>query len=224
MPKKSPNTNRTASLTYEYQYWESGCHRIVGLDEAGRGTWAGPVSAGAVCLPLERGDLSKVLAGVRDSKQMTPRQRGILVERIKEVATTWGVGSASSEEIDEFGIVPATKLAMKRALEMTRVQPDCLFLDSLAWPEVNLPQISLVKGDSRSLSIAAASVVAKVWRDEYMRELDKQYPQYGFAVHKGYGTARHHAALKQYGPCAIHRMTFAPLRALNAAQGSNKKD
>jgi ribonuclease HII len=214
MQKKRPNANRTASLTYEHQYLESGCHKIVGIDEAGRGTWAGPVAAGAVCLPLERLDLAKVLEGVRDSKQMTPRQRGSLVERIKEIAVAWGVGSASSAEIDEFGIVPATKLAMGRALEMTKLQPDCLFLDSLAWPEKNIPQISLVKGDSRSLSIAAASVIAKVWRDEYMRELDKQYPQYQFARHKGYGTAIHHAALRQFGPCAIHRMTFAPLRAL----------
>jgi ribonuclease HII len=214
MQKKSRSTSRTASLMYEHQYWESGCHKIIGLDEAGRGTWAGPVTAGAVCLPLDRKDLSKVLAGVRDSKQMTPRQRSTLVERIKEVALAWGVGSASSAEIDEFGIVPATKLAMGRALEMTKLQPDCLFLDSLAWPEINLPQISLVKGDTRSLTIAAASVIAKVWRDNTMRELESQYPQYGFAVHKGYGTAKHQAALKQYGPCAIHRMTFAPLRAL----------
>ncbi len=218
MPKKKRNTNQTASLMYEHQYWESGCHTIIGIDEVGRGTWAGPVAAGAVSLPFQRGDLSKVLAGVRDSKQMTPRQRNHLVDRIKEVATVWGVGSASSAEIDEFGIVPATKLAMKRALDMTRIQPDCLFLDSVAWPEVSLPQICIVKGDARSLTIAAASVIAKVWRDEMMRELDKEYPQYGFAVHKGYGTAKHHAALKQYGASPIHRMTFAPLRALTQSK------
>jgi ribonuclease HII len=214
MQKKSSKTSRTASLMYEHQYWQSGCHKVVGLDEAGRGTWAGPVTVGAVCLPLERKDLSKTLAGVRDSKQMTPRQRSQLVERIKEVALAWGVGSASSAEIDEFGIVPATKLAMGRALEIAKIQPDCLFLDSLVWPERHIPQVSIVKGDTHSLSIAAASVVAKVWRDAYMREVDSLYPQYGFAVHKGYGTAKHHAALKQYGPCPIHRMTFAPLRAL----------
>ncbi len=214
MQKKTRRSSQTASLTYEYHYLENGCHQIVGLDEAGRGTWAGPVAAGAVCLPLDQQDLAKVLEGVRDSKQMTPRQRSTLVDRIKEVAIAWGVGSASSEEIDDYGIVPATKLAMGRALEMTKLQPDCLFLDSLKWPEMEIPQISLVKGDSRSLSIAAASVIAKVWRDDYMRELDQRYPQYQFARHKGYGTAIHHAALKQYGPCAIHRMTFAPLRNL----------
>lgn len=212
----SPNRRaiKTASLTYEQHYQAAGCTYIMGFDEAGRGTWAGPVAAAGVCLPLERQDLATVLMGVRDSKQMTPRQRVGLADRIKAVATAWGVGSASSIEIDEFGIVPATKLAMRRALEMAGIQPDYLLLDSLKWPEVPIPQMSIVRGDSHSLSIAAASILAKVWRDEYMRSLDEQYPDYGFAVHKGYGTARHQAALQQRGPCAIHRKTFAPIRLM----------
>lgn len=213
MPKKSL-TSRTASLLYEHQYQQSGCHKIMGFDEAGRGTWAGPVAAGAVCLPLGRKDLSKALQGVRDSKQMTPRQRTQLVAKIKEIALAWGVGSASSVEIDQHGIVAATKLAMRRAFEMANFQPDCLLLDSLAWPEMHIPQICIVKGDTLSLSIAAASVIAKVWRDEHMLELDQHYPNYHFAVHKGYGTAKHQAALREHGPSPIHRMTFAPLRKL----------
>ncbi len=143
---------------------------------------------------------------------MTPRQRSLLVDTIKSIAIGWGVGSASAAEIDQMGIVPATKLAMQRALDMVNLEPDCLMLDSLAWPEQKIPQISIVKGDTLSLSIAAASVIAKVWRDEFMRELDKQYPQYGFAVHKGYGTAKHQAALNEFGPSEIHRLSFAPLR------------
>lgn len=217
MPKEK-RANQTASLLYERQYARSGCQRIIGLDEAGRGTWAGPVAAGAVCLPVERRDLQQVLIGVRDSKQMTVRQREVLADRIKEVALGWGVGSASAAEIDALGIVPATKLAMRRALEAAQMQPDCLLLDSLAWPEMNIPQISVVQGDARSLSIAAASVLAKVWRDAHMRELDQQYPHYGFALHKGYGTPAHLAALQAHGPSPIHRMSFAPLRKLAGEQ------
>jgi len=213
MPPKK-RASKTASLLYEHQFQQSGCHKIMGFDEAGRGTWAGPVAAGAVCLPLDRKDLSKVLTGVRDSKQMTPRQRVQLADKIKTVALAWGVGSASSAEIDDLGIVAATRLAMKRAYEMANFQPDCLLLDSLAWPEMTIPQICLVKGDTQSLSIAAASILAKVWRDALMRTFDEQYPQFAFGVHKGYGTAKHQAALKDYGPTPIHRMTFAPLRAL----------
>ncbi len=175
MPPKK-RALKTANLTYEHQYLQSGCTKLMGFDEAGRGTWAGPVTAAGVCLPVERKDLTKVLMGVRDSKQMTPRQRETLAVRIKEVVVAWGVGSASSTEIDELGIVPATKLAMRRAFEMANFQPDCLLLDSLVWPEMHIPQISLIKGDTLSLSIAAASVLAKVWRDDYMRAQDEHYP------------------------------------------------
>ncbi|HEX2906229.1 MAG TPA: ribonuclease HII [Phototrophicaceae bacterium] len=220
MPKNSPNT--TASLKHEHEYYASGYPYIFGLDEAGRGPWAGPVAAGAVCLPLDRPDVSKVLPGVRDSKQLTPRARSGLVARIQETALTWGVGSASNTEIDEIGIVPAVKLAMRRALDMALAKvdfaPNCLFLDALLWPEMMLiPQVSIIGGDQRSLSIAAASVLAKVWRDEYMIEVDKELPQYGFAIHKGYGTAKHQAALATYGPSPLHRLTFAPVRKVAEA-------
>jgi ribonuclease HII len=196
-----------------------GYHKIVGMDEAGRGTWAGPVAVGAVCLPLSERKLRTVLMGVNDSKVLTPRMRAQLADRIKAAAIAWGVGSASNREIDEVGIDAATRLAMKRALDMAMkggdFQPDCLFLDSLLWPEMgHIPQVSLVDGDARSLSIAAASILAKVWRDEHMRELDEQFPQYEFGLHKGYGTAKHRAILKAFGPSPLHRMTFKPIQAI----------
>jgi ribonuclease HII len=208
---------RTASLKHERKYTTLGIRHLFGIDEAGRGPWAGPVSAGAVCLPLERNDLSQALRGVRDSKQMTARQREGLVNTIKEVALAWGIGSASAGEIDELGIVHATRLAMNRALdaavEQGKIQPECLFIDDMLLPKLyHIPQVSLIEGDSRSLSIAAASVLAKTWRDEVMRELDAEFPQYGFRRHKGYGTAEHQAALALYGPSPLHRMTYRPVR------------
>jgi ribonuclease HII len=213
---------------YEFQHRSFGYQHIVGMDEAGRGTWAGPVSVGACCLPLSQPKLQETLKGVRDSKQMTPRQRNLTIDTIKRTALAWGVGSASSRDIDEFGIVPATKLAMSRALDamferFPDFKPDCLFLDGMVWPERlrEYPQISLIHGDERSLSIAAASVLAKVWRDELMVKLDAEYPQYGFGIHKGYGTAKHRAALLEFGPCALHRMTFKPV--LEAARSRNPR-
>ncbi|MFO7323052.1 MAG: ribonuclease HII [Chloroflexota bacterium] len=215
----------TANLLCENHVREQGYERIVGIDEAGRGTWAGPVVAAAVCLPLDRKNLSRTLAGVRDSKDMSPRQREDVLETIKATALAWGIGAADNNEVDAVGIVPATKLAMSRALEHLEAQfpsfqIDCLFLDALVWPEMfpRYPQISLIDGDARSLTIAAASVLAKVARDTLMTELDAEYPQYGFAVHKGYGTAQHMAALRQYGPCPLHRLTFKPVRELLSTQ------
>lgn len=216
--------NRTASLRHEHEYYAEGFVHIIGIDEAGRGPWAGPVTAGAVCLPLENANISKILKGVRDSKQMTPRQRAALAEAIKETALVWGIGSASPAEIDELRIIKATKLAMQRALEMAvsarpGFAPDCLFLDAMLWPEMkHLPQVSLVGGDQRSLSIAAASVLAKTWRDDYMLELDAEFPQYGFAVHKGYGTPRHLEALRRYGPSPVHRQHYEPIRKLSESE------
>ena len=208
---------RTASLKHERKYMLQGIRYLFGIDEAGRGPWAGPVSAGAVCLPLERKDLSQALRGVRDSKQMTVRQREGLVSTIKEVALAWGIGSASAKEIDDIGIVHATRLAMSRALDAAiqqgKIQPECLFIDDMLLPKrLHIPQVSLIEGDSRSLSIAAASVLAKTWRDEVMRDLDAEFPHYGFRRHKGYGTAEHQAALTKYGPSPLHRMTFRPVR------------
>lgn len=187
---------------------------IAGLDEAGRGAWAGPVVAGAVILPLDRFDLAHALAGVNDSKQLSPAMREALLPRITEAAVAVGVGYATHVEIDQCGIVPATRLAMQRALANLSVPPDALLTDAMPMPELHLPCTPLIKGDQRSLSIAAASIVAKVTRDHFMDELDGLFPQYGFLVHKGYGTALHQQTLRRFGPSTVHRMTFAPVLAL----------
>ena len=217
----SPPAAKTASLRHEGHYYRAGCRIIVGIDEAGRGPLAGPVAAAAVALPLERGNLSKCLRGVRDSKAMAPLQREALDGRIKAVALAWGIGCSCSSEIDRIGIAAAAKSAMERALNhalsRSGIQPDCLFLDYMLIPERrDIPQVSIVGGDKRSLSIACASVIAKVWRDQHMLDLDARYPQYGFAQHKGYGTAAHRKALLRYGPCPAHRRSFAPVSSLAA--------
>ncbi len=205
-----------ADLTYEFRLRAEGFECIVGLDEAGRGAWAGPVVAGAVILPLERFDLLNVLAEVNDSKQLTLRQREELLPQIVDVARASGVGHASNTEIDELGIVPATRLAMQRALDALGLEPDCMLTDSMHMPDNALPCTPLVKGDQKSLSIAAASILAKVTRDQFMDELDELFPCYGFREHKGYGTELHRQQLRNFGPCAAHRMTFEPIRDLLA--------
>ncbi|MCY4072984.1 MAG: ribonuclease HII [Chloroflexi bacterium] len=220
--KRETRTPKTASLRFENEYFAAGCRVIMGMDEAGRGPLAGPVAAGAVALPLHRDDLSKVLKGARDSKEMNAMQRLVADAIIKEIAITWGIGHSSAQEIDVSGIISATKLAMRRALcnalERRPVTPDCLFLDYLPWPEQqDYPVCSIVKGDKLSLSIACASIIAKVWRDKYMNELEDRYPEYGFAQNKGYGTRAHLNALDRHGPCEYHRATFKPVRNLLSA-------
>jgi ribonuclease HII len=200
-------------LSLERQLWNSGCRLVGGLDEAGRGAWAGPVFAAVVILPVGY-DGEQFLAGVRDSKQMTPRQREHWAEKIKQTAEYWGVGAASSQEIDEMGIVPATRLAMQRALQASGVTPLHLLIDALRLPMLNIPQTALIRGDQQSLSIAAASVLAKTARDAWMQAQEDHFPGYGFAAHKGYGTARHLAALERLGACPLHRRSFAPLKRL----------
>ncbi|MEZ0395809.1 MAG: ribonuclease HII [Anaerolineales bacterium] len=192
-------------LTFEERWWQAGLRRLAGLDEAGRGALAGPVCAAAVILPPDPG-LARTLRGVRDSKQMTPAERQAWSPRIRAAALAWGVGFASAEEIDALGILPATRLAALRALE--GLEAEALLTDYLILPEIALPQIALVKGDQRSLSVAAASVLAKTARDDLMGALDARYPGYGFAQHKGYGTPAHRSALAQLGRCEIHRRTF----------------
>lgn len=204
------------SLDFEKYLWEAGQERLAGLDEAGRGAWAGPVAAAAVILPVDPA-VSDHLPGVRDSKCMTPRQRGIWAKEIKQIALCWGVGFASNQEIDEIGIVPATRLAMKRALARLSHDPQHLLVDAIKLPEEPLPQTILIKGDSRCLSIAAASVIAKTERDALMVKHDGIHPGYGFARHKGYGTRIHQSALTALGPCNIHRFSFKPLKRLNEA-------
>jgi ribonuclease HII len=185
---------------------------VAGLDEAGRGAWAGPVFAAAVILPPESG-IENVLHGVRDSKQMTSHQREHWAGEVQAVALAWGVGWAEAGEIDEIGILPATRLAMARAVEQLGDMPEYLLVDgNFLLPEIPLPQQALIKGDGRSLSIAAASVLAKTARDALLVECEDTYPGYGFARHKGYGTAFHRAELEKLGACPIHRMSFAPLK------------
>jgi ribonuclease HII len=209
-----------ANLSYEYDLFERGFKYVAGLDEAGRGAWAGPVVVGAVILPLERFDLASALEGVNDSKLLSPAMREILLPRILDVALAAGTGFASHSEIDKLGIVPATQLAMRRALNELSIWPDALLTDVVQIPGLDLPCTPLVKGDQKSLSIAAASIVAKVLRDQHMIKLDELFPHYGFLVHKGYGTALHQQALRHFGPSSVHRMTFAPIQALQTGKSS----
>jgi ribonuclease HII len=199
-------------LSFEHELWERGVVRVAGVDEAGRGPLAGPVSAGVVILPPNP-LLTEILCGVRDSKQMTPEERETWAVCIRQSCLAWAVGFASHQEIDNFGIVPATRLAVARALEQLTLPPGYLLVDFLHLPDIPIPQTPLIKGDARSLSIASASVLAKTTRDAWMREIDAQYPGYGFAIHKGYCTPQHLNALDKLGPCSIHRMSFDPIRS-----------
>lgn len=195
-------------LTFEQQLWAIYPY-VAGLDEAGRGALAGPVCVASVILPPNAPHLPRTLAGVRDSKQIPPPERERLAARIKESALAWGVGFASAEEIDALGIVHATRLAAERALQALSVAPSYLLTDfRLDLPEIPLPQTALVKGDQRSLSIAAASILAKTSRDALMNELEPAYPGYGLGKHKGYGTLAHRLALQRLGYSAVHRKSF----------------
>jgi ribonuclease HII len=194
---------------FESQFWKSGLTYVAGLDEAGRGALAGPVAVGAVILPTDETFLSRALSGVRDSKQMTPLERESLAPRIKGVALTWSIGFASAEEIDSQGIVHATRLAALRALSGLSIAPQYLLTDfRLELPQLDISQTALVKGDTLCLSIAAASVLAKTARDEFMCTLDMHYQGYGLEKHKGYGTQAHRSALKRLGISPIHRKSF----------------
>jgi len=194
---------------FETELWEGGIRYIAGLDEAGRGALAGPVAVGAVILPKDKTLLSSTLSGARDSKQMTPRMREALAPHIMKVALAWAVGYATPEEIDMQGIVRATRLAALRALHQFTIAPQYLLTDfRLELPQIDIPQKSLIKGDVRCLSIACASILAKTERDALMRELDSQYPGYGLAKHKGYGTQAHRSAMMRLGSSEIHRRSF----------------
>ena len=191
--------------------YEQGHSYIAGLDEAGRGCLAGPVVAAAVILPLAP-DTPERLAGVNDSKQLTMQTRERLYDVIYQHALAVGVGFGSVELIDERNILQATKQAMRNALTQLSLAPHALLLDALLLKDIALPQRPLIKGDARSLSIAAASIIAKVTRDRFMLQLHEQYPAYGFAQHKGYGTEMHLAALRAHGITPHHRKSFAPIR------------
>lgn len=192
---------------------ETGIRYVVGLDEAGRGAVAGPVVAAAVILPLDAPERLQHLDGVNDSKQMTPGKRDALYDLIVEHALAYGVGSTPAAGIDEMGILPANARAMKAALGQLEPAGEYLLIDGrMRLQGIALPQQAVVRGDSLSLSIAAASILAKVARDRHMIDQDAHYPHYGFARHKGYCTAQHVAALEKHGPCPIHRHSFAPIR------------
>lgn len=200
-------------LNIEKRLWKKGLLLVAGVDEAGRGAWAGPVAAGAVILPADARIIAK-LPGVRDSKQMTGRQRTYWAEKIKALAVCWAVGMADNEEIDQIGILPATRLAMKRAIDGLNEYPCHLLIDAIRLTDLDIPQTSMIKGDVKVLSIAAASVLAKTARDALLVSCESQYPGYGFGHHKGYGTRFHHDQLKLLGPCPIHRFSYAPIREL----------
>jgi ribonuclease HII len=198
---------RFPGLLFEKKLWAQGLTMLGGVDEAGRGSLAGPVTAAVVILPPQP-KIKKKLSEVRDSKQMSPRKRELWAVTISEECLSWGVGFAGPEEIDAIGIVPATRLAVWRALEKLPDAPDHLITDYLLLPDIDIPQTSLIKGDRRSLSVAAASVLAKTSRDALMRSMDRDLPGYRFGQHKGYGTRGHRDAIRKLGLCPIHRRSF----------------
>ncbi len=196
------------TLRYEKKAYRNGATVVAGVDEAGRGPLAGPVVAAAVILPREFRHKT-----LNDSKQLTERQREeIYAELTAHPGIIWAVGISSVEVIEQYNILRATERAMHVALLGLSVQPDHVLVDGHHCRAILTKQTAIIRGDAKSFSIAAASVIAKVTRDRMMVELDKEYPQYGFAAHKGYGTPEHLAALEQFGPCPIHRRTFAPVR------------
>lgn len=192
---------------FEQEARRCGYRRIAGIDEAGRGPLAGPVVAAAVILPVH-----VRLVGVDDSKQLSEAERERLYPAILEKAVGVGIGVADAGEIDALNILEATRLAMRRAIENVAPSPDYLLTDAVILPEVRIPLRPIIKGDALSLSIAAASIIAKVTRDRLMAAYHERFPQYNFFSHKGYGTAEHLQMLAQFGPCSIHRRTFAPVR------------
>ena len=189
---------------YEHAALAEGYSLICGVDEAGRGPLAGPVCAAAVILPV---DLE--IEGLNDSKKLSDARRRALYDVIVEQAVAYGIAMVDEKTIDEINILQATFLAMRRAVEQLAVTPALALVDGNREPDFGeIPVLTIVKGDSLSANIAAASILAKVTRDRFMEEQDALYPEYGFAVHKGYGTRAHYDALRQYGPCPIHRRTF----------------
>ena len=193
------------TLDYEKQLWISGCNYVCGIDEVGRGCFAGPVVAAAVIFPKN----IPLLEGVMDSKILKPRQREKMDPIIKKNAFAWSIAEVSVTKINKFGIGKATQIAFRKVVKSLKTNPDFILMDAFYIKQLNRKrQKPIIKGDQKSLSIAAASIIAKVYRDKLMKELHKKYPQYGFAKHKGYGTKFHQAAIKKYGLSRIHRKSF----------------
>jgi ribonuclease HII len=188
---------------YEDAARREGFHAVCGIDEAGRGPLAGPVFAAAVILPE-----NCAIEGINDSKKLTPKKREKLFDEIEAGAVAYGIGFATEQEIDAVNILQATFLAMKRACDALNVRPDLALVDGNRMPQLGVETRTIIKGDACSASIAAASILAKVSRDRLLCRIDEIYPQYGFARHKGYGTAYHVEMLRKYGPCPVHRRTF----------------
>ncbi len=211
MSHEKPNSSLLRpSFREERRLKKQGYHGIAGIDEVGRGALAGPVMAAAVILP-DGMDVSW-LNQVRDSKQLTPGRREVLFQLIQETAIAIGVGSIPADVIDDVGIAPATRLAMKQAIDRLSPPAEALLIDYFHLPEVSLPQKGVTDGDSLCFSIACASIIAKVTRDHLMAEFDKTYPGYQLAQHKGYGTEGHLTRLRQLGPSPIHRRSFQPVK------------
>ena len=211
-PRRRHTGHRLPTRDEEMRLYRQGYVRVAGVDEVGRGPLAGPLVAAAVVLPRSLAVDPSVLAMIRDSKTLTPAQRQRSAAVIWEVSLGIGLGAVEADEIDQLGVAAANRRAMGLALQALPEPPDHLLVDAvpLAWR--NIPRTVIVHGDQRCTAIAAASVVAKVHRDALMVEMDARYPGYGFAAHKGYGTARHLAALQEQGPCPVHRRSFSPLR------------
>ena len=188
---------------YEEQAFGNGYHIVAGMDEAGRGPLAGPVVAAAVIL-----DPARPVYGVNDSKKLSEKRRAVLKPAIEEQAISFGIGIVDEAVIDRINILEATKEAMKKAVAALDPAPELILIDALTIPQIRIPQQGIIKGDAKSVSIAAASILAKETRDQIMRAFDEIYPQYGFAKHKGYGTKEHIEAIRKYGPCPIHRRSF----------------
>lgn len=205
LPRSAP------TLQLERALLAAGYRAIAGVDEVGRGSWAGPVVAAAVVLPLNRPRALWGLAGVRDSKQLSPLQREEAFGAILAATRAVGIGWATHRVIDRDGMAAANRRAMEQAVRHLMVAPDALLIDHFTLAGCPLAQIGVTRGDSRSLSIAAASIVAKVFRDRWMERCDARFPGYGFGRHKGYGTAGHRRAIDDLGPSPIHRLSFAPL-------------
>ena len=213
-----PRPGARPHLRHERALVAAGFSPVGGIDEAGRGAWAGPVTAGAVILSLTRGTPRR-LRGLTDSKQLSSAARERYADAIQIVAVAFAIGWAEAWEIDEMGIVPATRLAMRRAIDGLPIAPNGLVIDAVRLPDLRARQDVFYFADAISLSVAAASVLAKTARDARMTTLDEAVPGYGFAAHKGYGTAAHAAALAALGPCPEHRWTFRPVAAHVGTEG-----
>lgn len=209
---------RVPSFRWERLFWETGIEHVAGVDEVGRGALAGPLVAAAVVFPRSDGgalrSLRASIAGLQDSKRLDPARREVLAQRIARFALSVSIGAVPNWELDCVGLAAANRMAMERAIRGLATNPGALLLDACT-VDHEAPQVGLIRGDVASLSIAAASIVAKVTRDAFMSDLDNLNPLYAFSVHKGYGTRQHLAALQQYGPGVFHRRSFGPVAALS---------